>query len=646
MAMKKILLFISAICISIDMLAGFSADKYYSIHRNGNSNGYIYASGDNMGVGGRIANNALYLWRLIPTGNEDCYYIQNVMTGLYVQTSNITLSSLVALGEEPVEYVVSTGAGTDTYFLCSNDQGKIDYSKDATLGLNMGSQGVLAYYIKTGRGNSYWEIAEESYTPEERPEPKPEEEDACKNVVAYRIPCGSYSSLTRLTKVDIEGEGVMTELHYSPKSSTSFNLYVTERATVAKGGKVVVSADLVGSTVAGLAVSVWADFDGDGQFEQSVTPAIGSTIEAELTVPEDVAGLKGRIRIRVDQDANIGANADFYGAIYDFPVNIADGDSMRTLSVRSCSEGRGLLIIQGQQGYSARFARGTQVKVCAEAYPGYTFTGWRQGRTIVSTDQVYSTTMTENKELVALFSVDKYSRTTQDRLLLSFSSTHSDSPIVSVRDAGNNVVSDVQASIVSVVPAQKTENAEGSVVMAQTDITPNTNQKEQRSATFCVNGIPDDFYLESMKVSIAATVGNGDYAKSSELSQFFNLKLYTGPTPETLTLFAEVDNQNINKKPGQTLSWTMKRTEGSMYPTDPLYIRLEFDPQDDGGLYSTLKSIDILKSKTTPVDDIIQLHTESAVTDADILYDLSGRRVTSPTSKGIFITQSGKKVLR
>lgn len=486
-----------------------------------------------------------------------------------------------------------------------------------------------------------------------------ETDDVCKNVPGYRIPCGSYASATRLTQVDITGEGVLGELHYTSKSSTSYNLYVTERATLARGGKLTINATLTGATTSGLSVSVWADFDEDGQFEQSVTPTVQQELIAELTVPADTKGLKGRIRIRVDQDANAGANADFYGAVYDFPVYITEGNTQqRTLTVRPCAEGRGILIIKGQQSLSngldkltshqltATYERGAEVKVFAEATPGYTFEGWRQGRTLVSTEAIYTTTMTENKELVALFSKNKSTKVTQERLLLNFSNTHSDSPVVTVRDAYNEVSSSVNASLVSLQPKQKTENTEGNMVLAATDITPDTDQKKIRTATFCVTGIPEDFYLESMKVTTAATTATGDLAAIGQ-SSVFNFKLLIGSSEDQLTQFAEVLNQDINKKPGQTLSWTMKHAGGSCYPTDPLWLQIQFDPQDDGNLYSTLRSIEILKSKNIPndIESIGACPSQVEGTNGQFIYDLTGRRTTVLT-KGIYITSDGKKILR
>ena len=183
--MKKIfILFLSLVAV----LQGwaFEQDKYYTINRNGESGSYIYAADGVMQTGALNADNGVYIWQFIPTGKDNCYYIKNVATETYMQSSNITLSTNVSLGNDPVEYYVSTGAGTTgsgtTYFLASNDQGTINYNEDATLGLNKGATGVVAYYVKTGRGNSYWEITETSYNTS-APEPPADEDPDRKSVV-------------------------------------------------------------------------------------------------------------------------------------------------------------------------------------------------------------------------------------------------------------------------------------------------------------------------------------------------------------------------------------------------------------------------------------------------------------------------------
>lgn len=395
--------------LAITQAQAFEEGKFYTINRNGEQTSFIYASGSNMQIGALNAEDGKYVWKLIPTENTDCYYIQNVATDLYVQSSATPgLSQLVSLGTDPVEYMISTGAGSTgsgtTYFLASTDQGGINYNEDATLGLNKGANGVVAYYIKTGRGNSYWNINEVAYGSEPQPTPPAvEEEDVCPAISAYRLPCGTYSNKTRLSKIDIVGEGVLTELHYKPTALTYYSLYTAERAVLMPTGNVTIKAKLVGADVDGLSVIAWADFDGDGAFETSATTDLAENIEIMFDVPA-TAAKQGRFRIRVDQNGGETPNADIYGAMYDLPFYVGEVQEQRTLKAIANLDARGTVSINDFEGNEVSVDRGTEVTVVATPAEGFYFNGWKQGRTVISGNSELTVTMSENKTLVALFS--------------------------------------------------------------------------------------------------------------------------------------------------------------------------------------------------------------------------------------------------
>jgi uncharacterized protein (DUF779 family) len=142
----------------------FLIDKY-----DGTDGTYIYENGGKLSVGASSTANAQY-WRFIPTGTADRYYIQNVVTGNYIQSTKIETSAQVSTGTSPVVFEVKKGTSGATdgfYYMCSTDQDNITTESDATLGLNNGStNGVVAFWIKAGRGNSYWKLTEatDSYT--------------------------------------------------------------------------------------------------------------------------------------------------------------------------------------------------------------------------------------------------------------------------------------------------------------------------------------------------------------------------------------------------------------------------------------------------------------------------------------------------
>ena len=115
-------------------------------------------------------------WEFIPTGEAHRYYIRNLTTGRYIQSTNIAQSSPVTTGTEPVEFYVgqdnTAGATTNGYwYMSSTDNTVFDQVSDQTIGLNRGGGGsfVVAYMCGSGRGNSYWNIEETPYAYEVHP---------------------------------------------------------------------------------------------------------------------------------------------------------------------------------------------------------------------------------------------------------------------------------------------------------------------------------------------------------------------------------------------------------------------------------------------------------------------------------------------
>lgn len=604
--MKKIFLIIAMLVVAIASQA-FDADKYYVINRNGESGSYMYASGSGISTGSLSKSNANYIWQLIPTGTANGYYIRNVGTGQYVQTSNITLSSAISMGASQVEYIISTGAGTSTYFMASNDQGGIVYNTDQTLGLNKGAYGVVAYYIKTGRGNSYWTITETDYTPAEPS--TGEDEDMCLNVHAYRMPCGTYMNTTKMTRIDITGEGVLGELHYTPTTSGLWTLYTHERATVMAGGKVNVTGNLTGYSTTGLVVAVCADFDGDGQFEQTVTPAIGADITAGLTVPADVKPGMGRIRIRVDQNGNTSANGDIAGTLYDLPVYVENAKTERTVTVLVNGSGRGTVSIEGVEAVAgermtANFERGTSVTVVANNVKGYKFTGWKQGRSIVSTEKSYTCTLSEDKTLVAMFTPKPGGAEFDgEYMTLTFLRGSGQNVTVYVTDQDDNDVEGVVANAISVT-GTKFKSWYNNDVADKTDLTPtSTALTTVRKIRFSIAGIPSNYYIETIHSQMAALSTAGSFLTSG--SNQFRMTVLTGPDETNLTQFAKIED-DLNKNPGQKTMWQFTNPNGPIAPTDPMCLEIQL-VNTVNTCASAIYSVILHKSENQPtgINDII-----------------------------------------
>ena len=113
--------------------------KIYVLHRFNDNNSYVYENGNGLFASPRTNTQKQY-WKFIPTDKANCYYIQNVTSKRYVQSTKINESTQVSIGNTPVEFEIkknttSGAAPNGYYYICSTDQ-TIDPSKDGTLGLN------------------------------------------------------------------------------------------------------------------------------------------------------------------------------------------------------------------------------------------------------------------------------------------------------------------------------------------------------------------------------------------------------------------------------------------------------------------------------------------------------------------------------
>lgn len=639
----------------------FSADKYYTIHRNGEASSYIYQNGATMSHGALVKNNPAYLWQLIPTGEADVYQIRNVGSEQYIQSSATTLNTLVAMGDNPVDYVVSHGANTaGLYFLASNDQ-TIDYTTDSTLGLNKGANGVVAYYIKTGRGNSYWEIEETDYNPDDNA-PVTEDDDISPNVSAYRLPCGTYNARTYFSQLDIEGEGVLGELHYKAAApGNRYVVYTAQRIVVARGGKVNLKGVVEGYTTSGLDVTVYADFDGDARFEQTVNVGAKKNVEATLTVPAPSASsgqaqpVMGRIRVRVDKSGSVGANADVYGVCYDFPVYFGDSDGQRVLTLQANSAVRGTAVIEGSSESVGKYERGAEVKVRAIANKGYRFLEWRQCESLLSPSKgivvastaVYSTTMTDNKTLTAIFVPTN--EDDSECIRLEFRNTHVGPVEIFATDQDGTVIDGITADV-TLSPEQWIKDT-GTAMASATDLTPNSSRDKDMSrfVTLTIKGLPTDMGYESIRARIASVSTTGNFTSSTNAtSRPFTFAIYTGRSEENLQLLAQLKNANLMidgtaDAKDNTHGW-MFTGEECRPVTDPFCVRVEMINLGSTGNYTSLFGLDIMKSDKEPVDGIVEVKTDKAATRA--IYDLNGRRVLTPANAGFYITSDGRKIVR
>lgn len=305
--------------------------KVYVIHRNNDNNSYIYENGSALHAAPKTNTNKQY-WQFVPTEKANCYYIQNVTSKRYVQSSKTPgESKQIKVGNTPVEFEIkpntNDGAGAlkGYYYLCSTDQ-TIDNTKDGTLGLNYaGGQGqVVAYYIRYNRGNSYWDIQESAYD-YEAPAPI-ERSEYSKRLGIYILPCGGKGA-AYLKSLSITGENgnVTNALNYtaSAQPSNYYNMVRTDSAEVIKGKAFNLKYEAEGMT-SDYTVTAYFDWDKDGMFESKQEFLSDKSGSAEITVPAEAAEGKSRMRIRVNDNGLDGADDDVNGATYDFQIFVTN----------------------------------------------------------------------------------------------------------------------------------------------------------------------------------------------------------------------------------------------------------------------------------------------------------------------------------
>lgn len=146
-----------------------SGSKIYTIHWKNNSGIYINQTSGNTMQASQPDNKNMMFWEFIPTDKEDCYYIRNTASGLYIGSCNMTPSSAsrVGLSTTPVEYYVGHSASTNNdnkgcVWLSSTDCA--NYNKESSGARCLNKDGASTFVITWTSGvnntGSYWKLIE------------------------------------------------------------------------------------------------------------------------------------------------------------------------------------------------------------------------------------------------------------------------------------------------------------------------------------------------------------------------------------------------------------------------------------------------------------------------------------------------------
>ncbi len=393
--------------------------KVYLINRNTNTNAYIYESSARLTAGPADKTQKQY-WRFIPTGTADHYYVQNVASGLYIQSTNLPAQNgqtqQVQCGTTPVELEVkanTTSSFTGYYYICSTDQ-TIDVQADKTLGLNFeaATNRIVAFSVRYNRGNSYWEFHATDY---DYIAPEPDvRSDYSRQLGVYNLPCGTVGT-AYFTALDVEGRAVTDEVHYSAtaKPSAYYNPLRTDRLTLVPGEEATLSY-AAAKTDGNYKTTAYFDWDADGIFEDARELGTAATGQLSFTVPDTARCKSARIRVRLTDNGMDDAEDAVHGYIYDLLANVQKADAtQRTFVAESCDTLRGTVsavlpdeatdsVGRGRHHITAPY--GTQFTLTAEPKGNAAFKGWAIDGTVVSTKASYTLEATQSVTLTALFS--------------------------------------------------------------------------------------------------------------------------------------------------------------------------------------------------------------------------------------------------
>ncbi|MBQ7526143.1 MAG: hypothetical protein IJT11_00250 [Bacteroidaceae bacterium] len=156
-------------------LAQLDAEKVYTIVNNNDANMFMQDNGTgSLDLGGENENS---YWKFVATANADCYYIQNTVTGKYIQ-GYTAAEQEVATGDTGVEYCVkadATGSYAGKYRMSCTANTPHDFTA-GTLGLNWKNNDTVQSFASVAEGNprSAWTLTEvATSTPDPGTDPDP-----------------------------------------------------------------------------------------------------------------------------------------------------------------------------------------------------------------------------------------------------------------------------------------------------------------------------------------------------------------------------------------------------------------------------------------------------------------------------------------
>ena len=387
----------------------FSVDKVYYIQWKNTGANYI-TENRNKSLTVADKNNSKYqFWKLIPVeGKSHCYTVQNVVTGNYLGSCNLTpgSSSRVSTSTTAVEYYIGATAGSGDiagcHYFSSTDCD--NYSDEAAGPRALNKDGASSYIITwqagTSRPGSYWKIVEtnEEY---QIPEP-PVHGSSAKNLTVYFRPCGMTYN-TYLTAATIDG---VDPIAYgaTDKPKDFYVPFSKDHGAVVRGSEFNVNITLNSADDTDLKANAYFDWNADGEFEATEPINLNGTAgTATVTVPDDAVSGDTRMRIRLNSNGLDRADDDVEGFVYDIPFAVVGGERKVLVDVNGTDRGTATLSANAET-----YAVGTQLTATATPKGNATFDSWREGGVVVSREATYTFAVANrNMTLKAYFTPNK-----------------------------------------------------------------------------------------------------------------------------------------------------------------------------------------------------------------------------------------------
>lgn len=160
--MKRTLLLMLMPLLSLASAMGLDIDKnqYYAISSRNNHEAYMKDTGKDV-LQCNVGLDTYSYWRFIPTGNEGCYYVQNLYSKRYIQAVAESANVAVNMGTEPVEIFIMSAPseGTDCFGMTSSDHVNLAFNSSACFAMNWHEDNkiVQSYMAAIGTNHkSFW----------------------------------------------------------------------------------------------------------------------------------------------------------------------------------------------------------------------------------------------------------------------------------------------------------------------------------------------------------------------------------------------------------------------------------------------------------------------------------------------------------